>query len=43
MNLKTILENQAWDDDFYADMIDKENALVQSPTADGEDLNTNKH
>ena len=25
MNLKTILENQAWDDDFYADMIEKAN------------------
>jgi len=25
MNLQTILENQAWDDDFYADMIEKSN------------------
>jgi len=27
-DLETILENQAWDDDFYAAMIEKANELT---------------
>lgn len=38
MNLKTILENQAWDDDFYAAMI--ENVKAMAPPLAGATVET---